>query len=47
MRAVHRFARGFMALVRRRSAKLAKRIAAAGSVAVIIAGAYWFFERVF
>jgi hydrogenase/urease accessory protein HupE len=35
-----------LALVRRRSATLAKRIAAAGSVAVMIAGAYWFFERV-
>ena len=34
-------------LVRQRDAVLAGRIATAGSVGVMIAGAYWFFERVF
>ena len=35
------------ALVRRRDAVLAARIATAGSVGVMIAGPIWFFERVF
>jgi hydrogenase/urease accessory protein HupE len=33
--------------IRRRSATVAKRIATAGSVVVMLAGAYWFLERVF
>ena len=36
-----------LALVRKRDPRLAKRIAMVGSVGVMIAGAYWFFERVF
>ena len=36
-----------LSLVRRRNALLARRIAMVGSVGVMIAGAYWFFERVF
>ena len=36
-----------LALIRRRSAPLGYRIAYAGSVVVIAAGAYWFVERVF
>jgi hypothetical protein len=36
-----------LALIRQRDAALAKRIAVVGSVGVMIAGAYWFFERVF
>jgi len=36
-----------LAAVRQRSAKLAARIAVAGSAIVIVAGAYWFVERVF
>ena len=36
-----------LSLVRQRDAVLAGRIATAGSVGVMIAGAYWFFERVF
>jgi hypothetical protein len=38
---------GALALVRRRSPVLAGRIAVAGSVVVIAAGAYWFVQRVF
>ena len=36
-----------LAVVRKRDARLARRIATVGSVGVIIAGAYWFFERIF
>ncbi len=36
-----------LAVIRRRDAALARRIAMVGSVGVMIAGAYWFFERVF
>ena len=36
-----------LALVRRRNPLLARRIAQAGSVGVMIAGAFWFFQRVF
>jgi hydrogenase/urease accessory protein HupE len=36
-----------LSLVRQRDAVLAGRIATAGSVGVMMAGAYWFFERVF
>jgi hypothetical protein len=36
-----------LSLVRQRDAVLAGRIATGGSVGVMIAGAYWFFERVF
>ncbi len=36
-----------LSLVRQRDAVLAGRIATVGSVGVMIAGAYWFFERVF
>jgi hypothetical protein len=36
-----------LSFVRQRDAVLAGRIATAGSVGVMIAGAYWFFERVF
>jgi len=36
-----------LSLVRQRNAVLARRIATVGSVGVMIAGAYWFFERVF
>ena len=36
-----------LALVRRRSARLAERVALAGSIGVILAGLYWFVERVF
>jgi hypothetical protein len=36
-----------LAAVRQRNAKLAQRIAIAGSVVVTLAGAYWFVERVF
>jgi hydrogenase/urease accessory protein HupE len=38
---------GALALVRQRSHALAQRLALAGSVVVIAAGAYWFVERVF
>ena len=34
-----------LALVRRRSARLAARVALAGSIGVILAGLYWFIER--
>jgi hydrogenase/urease accessory protein HupE len=36
-----------LALVRRRSAQWASRVALAGSIGVILAGFYWFVERVF
>ncbi len=36
-----------LALVRQRDPVLARRIATVGSVGVMMAGAYWFFERVF
>ena len=36
-----------LALVRRRNPPLARRIALAGSVGVMIAGAFWFFQRIF
>jgi hypothetical protein len=36
-----------LSLVRQRNALLARRIAMAGSVVVMLAGAFWFFERVF
>jgi len=36
-----------LALVRRRNPSLARRIALTGSVGVMIAGAFWFFQRVF
>ena len=36
-----------LALVRRRSERLAARVALAGSIGVILAGLYWFIERVF
>jgi hypothetical protein len=36
-----------LALVRRRSEWLAARVALAGSIGVILAGLYWFIERVF
>ena len=36
-----------LSLVRRRDPVLARRIATAGSVAVMIAGAFWFIQRVF
>ena len=36
-----------LALVRRRSERLASRVALAGSIGVILAGLYWFIERVF
>ena len=35
-----------LSLVRQRNAVLARRIAMAGSVVVMLAGAFWFFERV-
>ncbi len=38
---------GSLIVVRRRSPAAAKTIATAGSVAVIVAGVYWFIERVF
>ena len=38
---------GVLLLVRRRGPALARQIAVAGSIAVIVAGAYWFIERVF
>ena len=38
---------GLLLMVRRRSEMLAHRIALFGSVAVILAGTYWFVERVF
>ena len=40
-------AAGTLAFVQRRSAGAARQIAFAGSVAVILAGTYWFIERVF
>ena len=36
-----------LALVRQRDPVLARRIATVGSIGVMMAGAYWFFERVF
>ena len=38
---------GALLLVRRRSAAAARQIALIGSIAVILAGVYWFIERVF
>jgi hydrogenase/urease accessory protein HupE len=38
---------GALALVRRRSSRAGQQIVRIGSVAVIVAGAYWFVERVF
>ena len=38
---------GLLAVVRRQSVTLARQLALAGSIAVILAGAYWFVERVF
>ena len=38
---------GVLLLVRRRSPALARQLALAGSIAVILAGAYWFVQRVF
>jgi hydrogenase/urease accessory protein HupE len=40
-------AAGTLAMIRRRSAGAARRIAIAGSIAVIAAGAFWFVQRVF
>lgn len=40
-------AAGTLAFIRRRSAAAARRIAIAGSIAVIAAGAFWFAQRVF
>jgi hypothetical protein len=40
-------AAGFLLMVRTRSAALARQLAFAGSIAVILAGTYWFVERVF
>ena len=40
-------AAGTLAVIQRRSAGAARQIAIAGSVAVILAGSYWFIERVF
>jgi hypothetical protein len=36
-----------LALVRQRNQAVAQRVAFAGSLVVIVAGAYWFVERVF
>ena len=36
-----------LAAVRQRNAQMGARVAMAGSVVVIAAGAYWFVERVF
>jgi hypothetical protein len=38
---------GVLLLVRRQSPALARRLALAGSIAVILAGTYWFVQRVF
>ena len=38
---------GALALVRKRNQTAARRVAFAGSVVVMAAGAYWFVERVF
>ena len=38
---------GALLMVRRSSAALARQVAVVGSIAVIVAGAYWFVERVF
>jgi hypothetical protein len=38
---------GMLAIVRQRSQAVAQRLALAGSIVVIAAGAYWFVERVF
>ena len=35
-----------LALVRMRSPRLARQLATAGSVVVILAGAYWFIQRI-
>lgn len=40
-------AAGTLELIRRRSGSAARSIAVAGSIAVILAGGYWFIERVF
>lgn len=40
-------AAGALAIVHRRSPAAARRVAFAGSIAVIVAGTYWFIERVF
>ena len=38
---------GVLLLVRRQSPALARQLALVGSIAVILAGAYWFVQRVF
>jgi ethanolamine transporter EutH len=38
---------GVLLLVRRQSPALARQVALVGSIAVILAGAYWFVQRVF
>jgi HupE / UreJ protein len=38
---------GALLMVRRKSTALARQVAVVGSIAVIVAGAYWFIERVF
>ena len=38
---------GALAMVRRQSAKTARQIALIGSIGVIVAGVYWFIQRVF
>ena len=38
---------GLLLVVRRNSAAMARQLALTGSIAVIVAGAYWFIERVF
>jgi ethanolamine transporter EutH len=40
-------AAGTLAVIRGRSESVARQIALAGSIAVILAGTYWFIERVF
>jgi hydrogenase/urease accessory protein HupE len=35
-----------LALIRKRNATIVRRIATVGSIAVIVAGAFWFFERI-
>jgi len=37
----------FLALVRQRNERIGMRLAAAGSLVVVVAGAYWFVQRVF
>jgi hypothetical protein len=36
-----------LAIVRRRNALVARHVVTAGSITVMLAGAFWFFERVF